>query len=52
MQTNEVNGFFDHLNNVDANIHFTIELEQDEKFAFLGVLVMRTQDGKLATNVY
>ena len=30
MQTNEVNRFFDHLNNVDSNINFTIELEQDD----------------------
>ena len=52
MQTNEVNRFFDHLNNVDPNINFTIELEQDDKLAFLDVLVMRTQDGKLATKVH
>ena len=30
MQTNEVNRFFDYLNNVDSNINFTIELEQDD----------------------
>ena len=52
MQTNEVNRFFDHLNNVDLNINFTIELEQDDKLAFLDVLVMRMQDGKLATKVH
>ena len=44
MQTNKVNRFFEHLNNVDSNINFTIELEQDDKLAFLDVLVMRTQD--------
>ena len=47
MQTNEVNRCFDHL-----NVNFTIELEQDDKLAFLYVLVMRTQNGKLATKVY
>ena len=52
MQTNEVNRFFDHLNNVDSSKNFTIELEQDDKLAFLDVLVIRTQDGKLATKVY
>ena len=52
MQTNKVNRFFDHLNNVDPNINFTMELEQDDKLAFFDVLVMRTQDGKLATKVY
>ena len=52
LQTTEVNRFFDHLNNVDPNINFTIELEQDDKLAFLDVLVMRTQDGKLATKVH
>ena len=50
MQTNTVNRFFDHLN--DPNINFTIELEQDDKLAFLDDLVMRTQDGKLATKVH
>ena len=52
MQTNEMNRLFDHLNNVDLNINFTIELEQDDKLAFLDVLVMRTQDEKLATKVH
>ena len=42
MQTNEVNRLFDHLNNVDPNINFTIKLKQDDKLAFLDVLVMRT----------
>ena len=51
MQTNKVNRFFDHSNNVGSNINFTIELEQDDKLAFLDVLVMRTQDKKLATKV-
>ena len=46
-----MNRFFDHLNNVDPNINFTIELEQDDKLAFLDVLVMRTGDEKLATKV-
>ena len=42
---------FGHLNNVDSNINFTIELEQNDKLALLDVLVMRTQNGKLATIV-
>ena len=52
MHTNEVNGFFDHLNSVDPNINFTMELEQDDNLAFLDVLVMRRQNGKLATKVH
>ena len=47
-----MNRFFDHLNNVDSKINFAIELEQDDKLAFLDVLVMQTQDEKLATKVY
>ena len=35
-----------------TQINFTIELEQDDKLAFLDVLVMRTQNGKLATKVH
>ena len=46
MQTNEVNRFFDDLNNVNPN------LERDDKLALLDVLVMRTQNGKLATKVH
>ena len=52
MQTNEVNRFFNHLNNVDANINFTIKLEQDDKLSFLDVPVMLMQNEKLATKVY
>ena len=52
IQTNEVNRFFDHLNNMNPNINFTIELEQDDKLAFLDVLVMSTHDGKLAIKVH
>ena len=51
MQTNEVNRFFDPLNNVDSNINFTIEQGHD-KLAFLDVLFMRAQDRKLASKVY
>ena len=43
MQAKEVNKFFDDLNNVDSNINFTIELEQDNKLTFLDVLAMRMQ---------
>ena len=52
MPTNEVNRFFNHLNNADPNINFTIEQERDDKLAFLDVLFMRTQDGKLANKVH
>ena len=48
MQTNKVSRFFDHLNNVDSKTNFTIEPEQDDQLAFLNVLVMQKQDGKLA----
>ena len=52
IQTNEVNRFFDHFNDADSSINFTIELEQDDKLAFLDVVVIRTQDRKLATKVH
>ena len=51
MQTNEVNRVFDHLNFVDSKINFAIELEQDDKLAFLDDLVMKTKTGKSATKV-
>ena len=52
MQTNEVNRFFDHLNNVDSNINFAIELEQDDKLTFLDILFKKRQDRKLPTEVH
>ena len=51
MQINAVNRFFDHLNNLDSNINFTVNQKQDDKLAFSDVLVMRTQDGKLTTSI-
>ena len=45
MQTNDVDRFFNCLNNVNSNINVTIELEQDGKLAFLDDHVTRTQDG-------
>ena len=50
--TSKVKRFFDYFNNVDPNTNCTIEYEQDHKLAFLDLLVMRTQDGKLITKVY
>ena len=52
MRTNKVHRFFDHLNNMDSNTYSTIGHKQDDKLAFLDVLVMKTQDRKLATKVY
>ena len=35
-----------------SNINFAIDQEQHDKLAFLDVLTMRTQEGKLTTKVY
>ena len=43
MQTSEVNRFCDHLNDVDSNINFTNEQEQDDQPAYLDVIVTRRQ---------
>ena len=46
-----INSFRNLLNDIDPNISFTIELEQDNKISFLGTLITR-QGNDLKTNVF
>ena len=49
---NNVDNFFNHLNQQHPSIHFTMETENNNKIAFLDTLVTREPDGKLHTSVY
>ena len=40
------------INNTTENIRFTKEEEQNNQLAFLGVLLTRTDDGTIKTQVY
>ena len=46
-----VGNFLQHLNN-QPSIHFTMEKEEDNKFAFLDTTVLREPDGCLTISVY
>ena len=47
----EINVFYDHLNEQNANIQFTKEIEENGKLAFLDCLVSRSNN-ELRTTVY
>ena len=44
--------FWQHLNNQQPSICFTMETEKDNKLAFLDTAVLREPDGRLTTSVY
>ena len=44
--------FLDHMNDQHPNIKFTMEIERNNKIAFLDVLVQRKENGKLSHSVY
>jgi hypothetical protein len=48
----EVDCFTAHINNQDKNMKFTSESPEDNKLAFLDILVHLTDDGSLKTTVY
>jgi hypothetical protein len=49
---NQVKSFTDHLNSIDSNIQFTVEVEKGGKISFLDTLLERSEDGSLKTSVY
>ena len=48
----EIEKFKDHLNNIDNNIKFTMEIDQDNKLPFLDTLVHFNEDGSIKTYPY
>ena len=52
LKTAYIDEFLEHLNSQHAKIAFTTEKEEDNKIAFLDILVKREDDGSLNTSVY
>ena len=44
--------FLEYMNNIHANIKFTVETEKDNHLSFLDVLITRTEDGLINTTLY
>ena len=52
LNKNFIESFHEHLNNINGEIKFTIEIETNQKLSFLDVLVVRKIDGTLDTEVF
>ena len=48
----ELNKFFEYLNNQSADIKFTMEVEKDASIPFLDVLIYKRLDGSLGHKVF
>jgi hypothetical protein len=48
----ELDKFFQHLNNISKDIKFTMELEENGSIPFLDVLINKKEDGNLGHVVY
>jgi hypothetical protein len=44
--------FFNHLNNQNENIKFTMEVEKDKSIPFLDMLISKNDDGSISHQVY
>ena len=47
-----ISEFHQHINQIDPHIKFTIEEEKNNSLPFLDVLITRSDEGKLSTNIY
>ncbi|XP_045492134.1 uncharacterized protein LOC123691667 [Colias croceus] len=52
LPTEHIPAFLEHLNSIHKNIQFTMELETNNRLAFLDILIMRGRDGMLNHTVY
>ncbi|XP_072041390.1 uncharacterized protein [Amphiura filiformis] len=52
LKTDKIQEFTDHINNVDTDIKFTIEPENNKQLPFLDILITRKEDGNLKVQVY
>ncbi|CAG9785975.1 unnamed protein product [Diatraea saccharalis] len=52
LPTDKVSAILNHLNSINPKIQFTMELEADNKLAFLDILLIRNPDQSLSHTVY
>ena len=52
LERSELDGFFQHINQIDENIKLTQELYKDNSLAFLDCLIHVNSDGTLSSHVY
>ena len=52
MHPDTVQSFHDHLNSINPNIQFTLEVESDGTLPYLDVLLHHNEDGSIVTSVY
>ena len=52
LATDNIYIFLNHLNSINNNIQFTIELQANNSLAFLDVLVIRNSNGTIGHTVY
>ena len=48
----QIKNFHDHLNNINSNIHFTLETESDNILSYLNFFLHRCDDGRISTSLY
>ena len=46
------NIFFDHINNLEPSIKFTMETKNDNQLPFMGTLIQRSKNGKLSSSIF
>ena len=47
-----LNVFFDHINNLEPSIKFTMETENDDQLPFLDTLIQRSKNGELSSSIF
>nr|XP_054759677.1 uncharacterized protein LOC129265754 [Lytechinus pictus] len=52
IKTTELDSFFDHINNCDPSIKFTVERVKDNQLTFLDCLITIEEDGSLSSSVF
>ena len=52
IKKNNLETFHKHLNNIEASIKFTLEIESNNSLPFLDVLVVKEKSGNLTSKLY
>ena len=52
IQKKFLNIFFDHINNLEPSMKFTMEIENDNQLPFLDTLTQRSKNGELSSSIF